>query len=81
MLGDTAVAVHARDERYRHLHGKQVELPLTGRRIPIVPVDLVLDGKPWPDPAFGSGAVKVTPAHDPNDYEVVAAAPACRSSR
>ncbi len=70
MLGDTAVAVHAKDERYLHLHGKEVELPLTGRRIPIVPIDIVRDGKPWPDPAFGSGAVKVTPAHDPSDYEV-----------
>ncbi|HEX7841901.1 MAG TPA: valine--tRNA ligase, partial [Kofleriaceae bacterium] len=70
MLGDTAVAVNARDERYKHLHGKRVELPLTGRQIPIVPIDLVIDGKPWPDPEFGSGAVKVTPAHDPTDYEV-----------
>ena len=70
MLGDTAVAVHAKDERYLHLHGKQIELPLTGRRIPIVPIDIIRDGKPWPDPAFGSGAVKVTPAHDPSDYEV-----------
>ena len=70
MLGDTAVAVHASDERYRHLVGKEVMLPLTGRRIPIVAIDLVRDGKPWPDPAFGSGAVKVTPAHDPSDYEV-----------
>jgi valyl-tRNA synthetase len=70
MLGDTAVAVHAGDERYKHLHGKMVELPLTGRRIPIVAIDIVRDGKPWPDPAFGSGAVKVTPAHDPSDYEV-----------
>ena len=69
MLGDTAVAVHASDERYKHLHGKLVELPLTGRQIPIVPFDLVRDGKPWPDPAFGSGAVKITPAHDPNDYD------------
>jgi len=70
MLGDTAVAVHASDERYKHLVGKEVLLPLTGRRIPIVAVDLIRDGKPWPDPAFGSGAVKVTPAHDPSDYEV-----------
>jgi len=70
MLGDTAVAVHPSDERYKHLHGKEVELPLTGRRIPIVPIELVRDGKPWPDPEFGSGAVKVTPAHDPNDYAV-----------
>ena len=53
-----------------HFHGKEVELPLTGRRIPIVPIDIIRDGKSWPDPAFGSGAVKVTPAHDPNDYEV-----------
>src|SRR5262245_26388733 len=70
MLGDTAVAVNAVDERYKHLHGKKVLLPLTGRQIPIVPIDLMLDGKPWPDPTFGSGAVKVTPAHDPSDYEV-----------
>ncbi|HEY5926039.1 MAG TPA: valine--tRNA ligase, partial [Kofleriaceae bacterium] len=69
MLGDTGVAVHASDERYKALHGKLVELPLTGRQIPIVAFDLVRDGKPWPDPAFGSGAVKITPAHDPNDYE------------
>jgi valyl-tRNA synthetase len=70
MLGDTAVAVHAKDERYLAFHGKEVELPLTGRRIPIVPIDIIRDGKPWPDMSFGSGAVKVTPAHDPNDYEV-----------
>ena len=70
MLGDTAVAVHAKDARYLHLHGKEIELPLTGRRIPIVPIDIIREGKPWPDPAFGSGAVKVTPAHDPSDYEV-----------
>jgi valyl-tRNA synthetase len=70
MLGDTAVAVNASDARYQHLVGKEVELPLTGRRIPIVAIDLIRDGKPWPDPAFGSGAVKVTPAHDPSDYEV-----------
>jgi valyl-tRNA synthetase len=69
MLGDTAVAVHASDERYKHLHGRMLELPLTGRQIPIVAFDLVRDGKPWPDPAFGSGAVKITPAHDPNDYD------------
>jgi len=70
MLGDTAVAVHAKDERYLAFHGKEIELPLTGRRIPIVPIDIIREGKVWPDPAFGSGAVKVTPAHDPNDYEV-----------
>jgi len=63
MLGDTAVAVHPDDERYRHLVGKTVELPLTGRRIPIVADAHV-------DPAFGTGAVKVTPAHDPNDFEI-----------
>jgi valyl-tRNA synthetase len=63
MLGDTAVAVHPDDERYRHLVGTEVELPLTGRRIPIVADDHV-------DPRFGTGAVKVTPAHDPNDFEV-----------
>jgi valyl-tRNA synthetase len=63
MLGDTAVAVHPDDERYRHLIGKQVELPLTGRRIPIIADEYV-------DPEFGSGCVKITPAHDFNDYEV-----------
>jgi valyl-tRNA synthetase len=70
MLGDTAVAVHAKDERYLDMHGKQLELPLTGRTIPIVPIDIIRDGKVWPDPTFGTGAVKVTPAHDPNDYAV-----------
>jgi valyl-tRNA synthetase len=63
MLGDTAVAVHPDDERYAHLVGTQVELPLTGRLIPIVADEHV-------DPAFGTGAVKVTPAHDPNDFEI-----------
>jgi valyl-tRNA synthetase len=63
MLGDTAVAVHPDDERYRHLVGTEVELPLTGRRIPIVADEHV-------DPSFGTGAVKVTPAHDPNDFEI-----------
>jgi valyl-tRNA synthetase len=63
MLGDTAVAVHPDDERYKHLVGTEVELPLTGRRIPIVADHHV-------DPSFGSGAVKVTPAHDPNDFEI-----------
>ncbi|MEO8464257.1 MAG: valine--tRNA ligase [Gammaproteobacteria bacterium] len=63
MLGDTAVAVHPADERYRHLVGKQVELPLTGRRIPIIADEYV-------DPEFGTGCVKITPAHDFNDYEV-----------
>ncbi|WP_298179517.1 valine--tRNA ligase [Saccharomonospora sp.] len=63
MLGDTAVAVHPDDERYAHLVGTEVELPLTGRRIPIVADSHV-------DPEFGTGAVKVTPAHDPNDFEI-----------
>ncbi|HWD05504.1 MAG TPA: valine--tRNA ligase [Amycolatopsis sp.] len=63
MLGDTGVAVHPDDERYAHLVGTQVELPLTGRKIPIVADKHV-------DPEFGTGAVKVTPAHDPNDFEI-----------
>ena len=63
MLGDTAVAVHPDDDRYRHLVGTEVELPLTGRMIPIV-------ADPHVDPEFGTGAVKVTPAHDPNDFEI-----------
>jgi valyl-tRNA synthetase len=63
MLGDTAVAVHPDDPRYAHLVGKTVELPLTGRRIPVVADEHV-------DPGFGTGAVKVTPAHDPNDFEI-----------
>ncbi|MEV0087008.1 valine--tRNA ligase [Saccharopolyspora sp. NPDC050642] len=63
MLGDTAVAVHPDDERYKHLVGTEIELPLTGRKIPIVADEHV-------DPEFGTGAVKVTPAHDPNDFEI-----------
>ena len=63
MLGDTAVAVHPGDERYQRLIGQQLRLPLTDRLIPIVADDAV-------DPAFGSGAVKVTPAHDPADFEI-----------
>jgi valyl-tRNA synthetase len=63
MLGDTCVAVHPDDERYRDLVGSTVVLPLIGREIPVVADDYV-------DPAFGSGAVKVTPAHDPNDFEI-----------
>ncbi len=63
MLGDTAVAVHPDDERYRDVVGKEVDLPLTGRRIPIVADHGV-------DPEFGSGAVKVTPAHDSLDFEI-----------
>jgi len=61
MLGDTAVAINAKDERYFHLHGKTVKLPLMDREIPIILDDMA-------DPAFGSGAVKITPAHDPNDF-------------
>jgi len=63
MLGDTAVAVHPGDERYNDLVGKQVKLPVTGRLIPIVADEHV-------DPKFGTGVVKVTPAHDPNDFEI-----------
>jgi valyl-tRNA synthetase len=63
MLGDTAVAVHPDDERYRHLVGTGIEVPLTGRRVPIVADEYV-------DPEFGTGAVKVTSAHDPNDFEI-----------
>jgi valyl-tRNA synthetase len=63
MLGDTAVAVHPGDERYRHLIGREIRLPLVDRLIPIVADDAV-------DPGFGSGAVKVTPAHDPADFEI-----------
>ncbi len=62
MLGDTAVAVHPEDERYRELVGRRVRLPLVGREIPIIADDFV-------DPEYGSGAVKVTPGHDPNDFE------------
>ncbi|MGB7022667.1 MAG: valine--tRNA ligase [Candidatus Acidiferrales bacterium] len=61
MLGDTAVAVHPNDERYKHLIGKMVVLPLMNREIPIIADDFV-------DREFGTGAVKVTPAHDPNDF-------------
>jgi valyl-tRNA synthetase len=63
MLGDTAVAVHPDDARYSHLVGREIELPLTGRRIPVV-------ADPHVDPEFGTGAVKVTPAHDPDDFEI-----------
>ncbi|MEK5270810.1 valine--tRNA ligase [Aeribacillus sp. FSL K6-8394] len=63
MLGDTAVAVHPDDDRYKHLIGKTVKLPITGREIPIVADEYV-------DMEFGSGAVKITPAHDPNDFEI-----------
>ncbi len=63
MLGDTAVAVHPEDERYKDLIGKSVILPLVGREIPIIADEYV-------DPEFGTGVVKITPAHDPNDFEV-----------
>lgn len=63
MLGDTAVAVHPDDERYAHLVGRRIRLPLTDRTIPVVADTHV-------DPEFGTGAVKVTPAHDPNDFEI-----------
>ena len=63
MLGDTAVAVHPNDERYLHLIGKSVQLPLCDRKIPIIADEYV-------DPEFGTGCVKITPAHDFNDYEV-----------
>ena len=63
MLGDSAVAVHPGDERYRHLVGRNVVLPLVGRRIPIIADD-------YSDPEKGTGAVKITPAHDFNDFEV-----------
>ncbi len=63
MLGDTAVAVNPQDERYRHLIGKTLTLPLMNREIPIIGDELV-------DPTFGTGCVKVTPAHDPNDFQM-----------
>ena len=62
MLGDTAIAVNAKDERYTHLHGKKVLVPLMNREIPIITDELA-------QPEFGTGAVKVTPAHDPNDFK------------
>jgi valyl-tRNA synthetase len=63
LFGDTAVAVHPDDERYKDFIGKKVILPLTGREIPVIADSYV-------DPKFGTGAVKITPAHDPNDFEV-----------
>ena len=63
LLGDAAVAIHPNDDRYKHLLGEFVELPFTGRRIPIIADEYV-------DPEFGTGCVKITPAHDFNDYEV-----------
>lgn len=63
MLGDTAVAVHPEDERYKHMIGKTLILPIIGREIPVIADEYV-------EKEFGSGAVKITPAHDPNDFEV-----------
>ncbi len=63
MFGDVAIAVHPDDERYRDMVGKKVILPLVGTEIPII-------ADPYPDPEKGTGAVKITPAHDPNDFEV-----------
>ncbi|MZQ85913.1 valine--tRNA ligase [Paenibacillus sp. 5J-6] len=63
MLGDTAVAVHPKDERYKHLIGKKLLLPIVNREIPVIADEYV-------EKEFGSGAVKITPAHDPNDFEV-----------
>ncbi|XP_078181531.1 valyl-tRNA synthetase / valine-tRNA ligase (VALRS) [Carex rostrata] len=64
MLGDVAIAIHSKDERYKHLHGKYAVHPFNGRRLPIICDDVLVD------PSFGTGAVKITPAHDPNDFEV-----------
>lgn len=63
LLGDTAVAVHPEDERYKHLIGSKVQLPLVHREIPVIADEYV-------DPTFGTGVVKITPAHDPNDFEM-----------
>jgi valyl-tRNA synthetase len=63
MLGDTAIAVHPNDSRYQQWIGKMVTLPIMGRQIPIIADELV-------DPEFGTGCVKITPAHDPNDFEM-----------
>src|ERR671920_2268920 len=63
MLGDTAVAVNPDDERYRHLVGKAAILPLVGRRLPIIADEYVKTD-------FGTGALKITPGHDPNDFEI-----------
>ena len=63
MLGDVAVAVNPEDERYKDMIGEMLVLPVVGREIPIIADEAV-------DPEFGTGAVKVTPAHDPNDFEI-----------
>ncbi|XAR47991.1 Valine--tRNA ligase [Bertholletia excelsa] len=64
MLGDTAIAIHSGDQRYSHLHGKAAIHPFNGRKLPIICDDILVD------PNFGTGAVKITPAHDPNDFDV-----------
>lgn len=64
MLGDTAIAIHSKDPRYSHLHGKFAIHPFNDRKLPIICDDILVD------PNFGTGAVKITPAHDPNDFEV-----------
>ncbi|XP_027367579.1 valine--tRNA ligase, mitochondrial 1 isoform X3 [Abrus precatorius] len=64
MLGDTAIAVHPNDDRYSHFHGKYAIHPFNGRKLPIICDSILVD------PKFGTGAVKITPAHDPNDFEV-----------
>lgn len=63
ILGDTALCVHPDDDRYRHLVGKKVQLPLAGREIPVI-------ADAYVDPEFGTGCLKITPAHDPNDYAI-----------
>lgn len=64
MLGDVAVAVHSTDERYKHLHGKELVHPFfLDRKVIVITDDILVD------PTFGTGAVKITPGHDPNDYE------------
>ncbi|KAJ6819284.1 valine--tRNA ligase, mitochondrial 1 isoform X3 [Iris pallida] len=64
MLGDTAIAIHSKDARYTHLHGKFAIHPFNNRKLPIICDDILVD------PKFGTGAVKITPAHDPNDFDV-----------
>ena len=63
IFGDVAIAVNPKDERYNHLIGTMVIVPITGKEIPIIADD-------YADPSFGTGCVKITPAHDPNDFEV-----------
>ena len=63
ILGDTAVCIHPEDERFKHLHGKKVLIPLVNREVPIILDEYV-------DMEFGTGCLKITPAHDINDYEI-----------